>query len=102
MQISRAVFQSSDKRSCKEFGTDKKFYPWNFFYFYNEKARYMSTQRKGFIGGFFENLKEEYSKSKEMKESIKKFREEAKKLEESDALKEARKKYVNKILKNFY
>jgi hypothetical protein len=29
-----------------------------------------------------------------MNESIKKFREEAKKLEQSDALKEARKKYV--------
>ena len=32
-----------------------------------------------------------------MNESIKKFREEAQKLEESDALKEARKKYVCKI-----
>ncbi len=47
-----------------------------------------------FLGGFFENLKEEYSKSKEMKESINKFREEAKKLEQSDSLQEARKKYV--------
>ena len=54
----------------------------------------MSTPRKGFIGGFFDNLKEEYNKNKEMKESIGKFRLEAKKLEESDALKEARKKYV--------
>jgi mitochondrial import inner membrane translocase subunit TIM44 len=31
-----------------------------------------------------------------MKESIKKFREEAKKLEEAEALKEARRKYVKK------
>ena len=55
----------------------------------------MSTPRqKGFIGGFFDNLKEEFNKNKEMKDSVKKFREEAKKLEESDALKEARKKYV--------
>ena len=56
----------------------------------------MSTPKKGFIGGFFDNLKEEFNKNKEMKDSVKKFREEAKKLEESDALKEARKKYVNK------
>jgi hypothetical protein len=31
-----------------------------------------------------------------MKDSVKKFREEAQKLEDSEALKEARKKYVNK------
>jgi import inner membrane translocase subunit TIM44 len=58
----------------------------------------MSNQpRKTFLGGFFENLREEYSKSKEMKESINKFREEAKKLEQSDSLQEARKKYVRII-----
>lgn len=50
------------------------------------------SQRKGFLSGFFDNLKEEYNKNKDMKDSIKKFREEAKKLEESEALKEARKK----------
>lgn len=33
-----------------------------------------------------------------MKDSVKKFREEAKKLEETDALKDARKKYVAKKL----
>lgn len=33
-----------------------------------------------------------------MKDSVKKFREEAKKLEETDALKDARKKYVTKKL----
>ena len=58
------------------------------------KARNYSQQRKSFIGGFLDQLKEEYSKNKEMKDSIQKFREEAKKLEQSDALKEARKKYV--------
>lgn len=58
----------------------------------------MSSQRKGFLGGFFDNLKEEYNKSKEMKDSIKKFRDEAQKLENSDALKEARKKYVLALL----
>jgi import inner membrane translocase subunit TIM44 len=54
------------------------------------------NQRKGFLGGFVDNLKEEFNKNKEMKDTIKKFREEAKKLEESDALKQAREKYVNK------
>jgi import inner membrane translocase subunit TIM44 len=59
----------------------------------------MSNQprKTSFLGGFFENLKEEYGKSKEMKESIKKFRDEAKKLEQSDSLQEARKKYVKLI-----
>ena len=55
----------------------------------------MSSQpKKSFLGGLFENIKEEYSKNKEMKDSIKKFREEAQKLEQSEGLKEARKKYV--------
>lgn len=51
--------------------------------------------RKGFLGEFLDNLKQELNKNKEMKENIKKFREEAKKLEESDALKQARRKYVS-------
>lgn len=42
-----------------------------------------------------DNIKQELAKNKEMKESIKKFRDEAKKLEESDALQEARRKYVS-------
>lgn len=50
--------------------------------------------RKGFLGEFVDNLKQELSKNKEMKESIKKFRDEAKKLEDSEALKQARRKYV--------
>uniref|UniRef100_A0A8C5AK25 Mitochondrial import inner membrane translocase subunit TIM44 n=1 Tax=Gadus morhua TaxID=8049 RepID=A0A8C5AK25_GADMO len=49
--------------------------------------------RKGFIGGFLENLKQELNKNKEMTENIKKFRKEAQKLEDSDALQQARKKY---------
>ncbi|XP_062306794.1 mitochondrial import inner membrane translocase subunit TIM44 [Osmerus eperlanus] len=49
--------------------------------------------RRGFLGEFLEGLKQELSKNKEMKENIKKFREEAKKLEDSEALKQARKKY---------
>lgn len=51
--------------------------------------------RKGFLGEFLDNLKQELSKNKEMKENIQKFRDEAKKLEESDALKQARRKYVS-------
>lgn len=35
------------------------------------------------------------AKNKEMKENIKKFREEAQKLEDSDALKKARQKFVS-------
>ncbi|KAK2835500.1 hypothetical protein Q5P01_015984 [Channa striata] len=61
------------------------------------QVRYMSGERgggrKGFLGEFLDSLKQELNKNKEMKESIKKFREEAKKLEESDALKQARRKY---------
>ncbi|XP_064187807.1 mitochondrial import inner membrane translocase subunit TIM44 [Anguilla rostrata] len=49
--------------------------------------------RKGFFGEFLDTLKQELSKNKEMKENIQKFREEAKKLEESEALKQARRKY---------
>lgn len=44
-----------------------------------------------------ENLRQEFSKNQEMKENIKKFREEAKKLEESDALQQARRKYVRTL-----
>ncbi|XP_072166668.1 mitochondrial import inner membrane translocase subunit TIM44-like [Diadema setosum] len=50
-------------------------------------------QRKGFLSGFIDNIKQEMAKNKEMKENIKKFREEAEKLEQSEALQEARKKY---------
>ena len=62
---------------------------------YSVQMRCNSNQRKTFLGGFFDQLKQDYNKNKEMKESIKKFREEAQKLEQSDALKEARKKYVS-------
>lgn len=53
--------------------------------------------RKGFLGEFVDSLKQELSKNNEMKENIKKFREEAKRLEESDALQQARKKYVSLV-----
>ncbi|KAJ8277337.1 hypothetical protein GJAV_G00074110 [Gymnothorax javanicus] len=59
-------------------------------------VRYASGRggpRKGFLGEFLDGIKQELSKNKEMKENIRKFREEAKKLEESEALKQARRKY---------
>jgi len=57
---------------------------------YNDPAK-----RPTFMGNLLESLKSEYSKNKEMQDSLAKFREEAKKLEESDALKEARRKFQN-------
>ena len=45
------------------------------------------------------NIKEELAKNKEMKQSIKKFWNKAKKLEESDAFQEARRKYKTTELK---
>ncbi|XP_008431898.1 mitochondrial import inner membrane translocase subunit TIM44-like [Poecilia reticulata] len=56
------------------------------------QVRY-SSGRKGFLGEFVDSLRQEFSKNQEMKDNIKKFREEAKKLEESDALQQARRKY---------
>ncbi|KAF0873074.1 TIM44 translocase, partial [Crocuta crocuta] len=58
---------------------------------------YSSGNRKGFLSGLLDNIKQELAKNKEMKESIKKFRDEARKLEESDALREARRKYVSPL-----
>ncbi|KAI1301460.1 Mitochondrial import inner membrane translocase subunit TIM44 [Halotydeus destructor] len=57
--------------------------------------RCMASQpeRKGIIGGFIDNIKSEMKKNKELKENLAKFREEAQKLEESDALKKAREKF---------
>lgn len=52
-------------------------------------------KRPSFFGSLVENLKSEYTKSKDMQDSLAKFREEANRLEESDALKEARRKFQN-------
>ncbi|CAF1069448.1 unnamed protein product [Adineta steineri] len=52
-----------------------------------------ASQPKGFIGSLMDNIKEELNKNKDIKDNIKKFRDQAKKLEDSDALKEARDKY---------
>ena len=50
-------------------------------------------KKPGFFGNILSNMKQEYEQNKEMQDSLQKFRNEAKKLEESDALKEARKKF---------
>ncbi|CAF1422943.1 unnamed protein product [Rotaria sp. Silwood1] len=54
-----------------------------------------ASQPKGFFGSLIDNIKEEFNKNKDIKDNIKKFRDQAKKLEDSDALKEARDKYVS-------
>jgi len=51
------------------------------------------NRRPGFFESFVKNIKDEYSKNKDMKESLEKFREEAKKLEESERLQEVRRKF---------
>lgn len=67
---------------------------------FRHKVRYASG-RKGFLGEFVDNLRQELNKNQEMKDNIKKFREEAKRLEESDALQQARKKYVRASYSGF-
>jgi len=52
-----------------------------------------SAKRPSFLSQFIENIKQEMQKNKEMKESLKKFREEAQKLEQSEALRTARQKF---------
>lgn len=49
--------------------------------------------RQNFFMQILDNIKQEMNKNKEMKEHLKKFREEAAKLDQSDALKKAREKY---------
>jgi len=55
-------------------------------------ARDYST-RPSFLSRLVTNIRNEMDKNKEMSENIKKFREEAQKLEQSDALKSARQKF---------
>lgn len=51
------------------------------------------SRRPGFFSQVLDNIKQDMDKNKEMKENLKKFREEAQKLEESEALKAARQKF---------
>lgn len=56
-------------------------------------VRYGSGGKHNFFTKFIDNIKQEMAKNKEMKQSLKKFREEAEKLEQSDALQKARTKF---------
>lgn len=60
-------------------------------HFWMIQQRHMSN--KNFIQKFIDEFKADLKKSKEMKDSIKKFKDETQKLEDSDALKQARKKF---------
>ncbi|GAB1602491.1 mitochondrial import inner membrane translocase subunit TIM44-like [Argonauta hians] len=60
----------------------------------HSQLRFMS-QKKNFFTDFLDNIKQEMSQNKEMKESLKKFREERNKLEQSDAIQKARQKFEN-------
>ena len=60
---------------------------------HSQVCYYSQQKRPSFLGQFLENVKRDVEKSKEMKESLRKFRDEAERLEQSDALKAARKKF---------
>ncbi|KAJ8363149.1 hypothetical protein SKAU_G00119800 [Synaphobranchus kaupii] len=68
---------------------------WVAFNFFAGAARGRAEEAPGrvFLGEFVDSLKQELNKNKEMKDNIQRFREEAKKLEDSDALRQARRKY---------
>lgn len=51
------------------------------------------TQPKGFLARVINNLRSEFSQNKDMQENLEKFRIETQKLEETEALKQAREKY---------
>ncbi|EZA62352.1 hypothetical protein DMN91_011035 [Ooceraea biroi] len=52
-----------------------------------------SGRRPSFISQFIDNIRQEMRKNKEMQDSLKKFREETQKLEQSEALRTARQKF---------
>lgn len=61
--------------------------------FHQRSTLLFYSARPSFLSRIVTNLKSEFEKNKEMKENLKKFREEAQKLEHSDALQSARKKF---------
>lgn len=50
-------------------------------------------RKENFLSQLINSIKQDFSKNEEMKESLRKFRADAEKLEQSDALKKARQKY---------
>lgn len=57
------------------------------------KGNQPSNRPKGFFEKVLDNIKNEFSQNKEIKENLEKFRRETQKLEETEALKQAREKY---------
>ena len=51
------------------------------------------SPKAGFFAKIMDNIQKDFKDNKEMKDNLKKFREDAQKLEESEALKDARKKF---------
>ena len=62
---------------------------------YSTKSTNNETGKNSFFGRLWGNIREEMSKNKELKESLKNLRAEAEKLEQSDALKAAREKFFD-------
>ncbi|XP_033749162.1 mitochondrial import inner membrane translocase subunit TIM44-like [Pecten maximus] len=62
---------------------------------HQQQVRHMSGQPPNFFKNVWNEIKEGLQKDQEMKKNLKKFREETKKLEESDALQKAKEKYMN-------
>ncbi|XP_014088209.1 mitochondrial import inner membrane translocase subunit TIM44 [Bactrocera oleae] len=60
---------------------------------HNQRCYSQPSRRPGFFSQFIDNIRSEIDKNNEMKENIKKFREEAQKLEQSEALQSARQKF---------
>ncbi|XP_067938300.1 mitochondrial import inner membrane translocase subunit TIM44-like [Watersipora subatra] len=54
-----------------------------------------SGKRSGFLENIISNIRDGFGKDEKLKENLKAFREQTKKLEDSDALKQARQKYKN-------
>lgn len=78
--------------------------------YFTQSAPLYNNQSKGFFSRVLDNIKNEFSQNKDIKESLAKFRQETQKLEETEALRQAREKYkkveaesmkdVNEILEN--
>ncbi|CAH8573079.1 unnamed protein product [Schistosoma margrebowiei] len=72
---------------CKHMASDQ---PWSAVYFSSARYRYYS---KGFIQSLIDKVKEESNKDTELKENIRKFREETAKLEQTKELRSVREFY---------
>jgi len=60
---------------------------------FHQSSFLLNEKRPSFFGNILNNIKQEYSKNQKLQESLKKFREDAKKYEESKELRHARKKF---------